>query len=49
MLHNGQDASDAIDRVDECCRRLVGPNLEHIDDHKDGEIAEEPAEVSKSL
>jgi hypothetical protein len=49
MLHNRQDASDAIHREDECWWRLVSPHLEHVEDHKGGKICEEPAEVPKSL
>jgi hypothetical protein len=49
MLHNGHNASDAIHRDHERRRRLVMPNLEHVVDHKAGNVSKEPTEVSKRL
>jgi hypothetical protein len=49
MLHNGQCVSYSIGGIDEGGGCLVSPNLEHIVDHKGGQIAKELTKVPECL
>jgi hypothetical protein len=47
MLHNGQNAKDAIHWDHECWGRFFQPNLQHVGDNKAGDVSEKSTEVSK--